>query len=70
MITFDPDALTVRRAELEQRMGEPGFWDDQDRAAKISTEHSRVTRKLESYGLDLVEPAEPVGGEPTYRLRG
>jgi peptide chain release factor 2 len=49
VITFDPDALTARRAELEQRMGEPGFWDDQERAAKISTEHSRVTRKLESY---------------------
>jgi peptide chain release factor 2 len=30
-------------------MGEPGFWDDQERAAKISTEHSRVARKLESY---------------------
>jgi peptide chain release factor 2 len=30
-------------------MGEPGFWDDQERAAKISTEHSRVTRKLERY---------------------
>lgn len=28
-----------------------------------------LTRKLESYGLDLIEPAEPVGGEPTYRLR-
>jgi len=49
VITFDPDALTARRAELEQRMGEPGFWDDQERAAKISTEHSRVKRKLESY---------------------
>jgi peptide chain release factor 2 len=49
VITFDPDALTARRAELEQRMGEPGFWDDQDRAAKISTEHSRVARKLDSY---------------------
>jgi peptide chain release factor 2 len=30
-------------------MGEPGFWDDQDRAATISTEHSRVARKLERY---------------------
>jgi peptide chain release factor 2 len=49
VITFDPDALSARRAELEQRMGEPGFWDDQERAAKISTEHSRVTRKLDSY---------------------
>jgi hypothetical protein len=28
-----------------------------------------LTRKLESYGLDLVEPGEPHGGEPTYRLR-
>jgi len=28
-----------------------------------------LTRKLESYGLDLVEPADPQGGEPTYRLR-
>ena len=49
MITFDPDALKARRAELEQRMGEPGFWDDQERAAKISTEHARVARKLDSY---------------------
>ena len=30
-------------------MGEPGFWDDQERAAQISTEHSRVTRKRERY---------------------
>ena len=49
MITFDPDALAARRAELEQKMGEPGFWDDQEGAAKISTEHSRVTLKLERY---------------------
>jgi peptide chain release factor 2 len=49
VITFDPDALAARRAELEARMGEPGFWDDQERAARISTEHARVTRRLESY---------------------
>ena len=49
MITFDPDALTRRRAELEEAMGSPGFWDDQSQAAQISTEHSRVTRKLERY---------------------
>jgi peptide chain release factor 2 len=49
VITFDPDALAARGAELEQQMGEPGFWDDQERAAQISTEHSRVTRKLERY---------------------
>jgi phosphopentomutase len=28
-----------------------------------------LTRKLESYSLDLVQPGEPQGGEPTYRLR-
>jgi hypothetical protein len=29
-----------------------------------------LVKKLEAHGLgDLVEPAEPVGGEPTYRLR-
>ena len=30
-------------------MGEPGFWDDQERAAKVSAEHSRVTRRLEAF---------------------
>ena len=30
-------------------MGAPGFWDDQASAARISTEHSRLTRKLERY---------------------
>jgi hypothetical protein len=49
VITFDPDGLTRRRDELEQAMGAPGFWDDQAAAARISTEHARVTRKLERY---------------------
>ena len=30
-------------------MGEPGFWDDQEHAAQISTEHARVGEKLERY---------------------
>ncbi len=30
-------------------MGSPGFWDDQASAARITTEHSRLTRKLERY---------------------
>ena len=46
---FDPDALAVRQQELEEAMREPGFWDDQAGAARISTEHARVTRKLERY---------------------
>ena len=27
-------------------MGEPGFWDNQERAASVSAEHARATRKL------------------------
>ena len=30
-------------------MGDPGFWDDAGRAAKIAAEHARVTRRLEIY---------------------
>jgi peptide chain release factor 2 len=30
-------------------MGEPGFWDDQRRAAEISAEQARLTRRLERY---------------------
>ncbi len=30
-------------------MGAPGFWDDQAAAARTSTEHARVIRKLERY---------------------
>ena len=30
-------------------MQAPGFWDDQDRAAKVSAEHAAVSRRLESY---------------------
>jgi peptide chain release factor 2 len=49
VITFDPDALAGRRTELEQQMGEPGFWDDQEQAARISREHAVVSRKLETF---------------------
>ncbi|HWQ22675.1 MAG TPA: peptide chain release factor 2 [Gaiellaceae bacterium] len=49
MITFDPQALERRRSELEQAMGTPGFWDDQAAAARVSTEHARLTRTLERY---------------------
>ena len=49
MITFDPDALEKRVAELEQELGEPGFWDDQQRAAKVSAEHARLSRRLDRY---------------------
>jgi peptide chain release factor 2 len=49
VITFDPDALNARVAELEQSMGEPGFWDDQKRAAAISSEHARLAKRRDRY---------------------
>jgi peptide chain release factor 2 len=46
---FDEDALAARVAELEQAMQAPGFWDDQQAAAQVSSEHSRATRRLERW---------------------
>jgi peptide chain release factor 2 len=46
---FDPPALAERAAALETQMGEPGFWDDAEAAAKVGAEHARVTRRLERY---------------------
>ena len=49
MVTFDPDRLTTRLAELEQELGTPGFWDDQQHAAAVSAEHARVAKRLDRY---------------------
>jgi peptide chain release factor 2 len=49
VVTFDPESLRARAAELEEELGRPGFWDDQQRAATVSAEHARVTRRLERY---------------------
>ncbi len=49
MITFDPDSLRIRAAALEKEMGAPGFWDDQQRAASVSSEHARLTKRLDRY---------------------
>jgi peptide chain release factor 2 len=58
VITFDPDALRIRLAELEEAMGEPGFWDEQQLAARISSEHARVSRRLERYDRLVAEAAD------------
>jgi peptide chain release factor 2 len=58
VITFDPDAVRARLAELEAAMGESGFWDDQARAARISSEHARLSRRLETYERVTGEAAE------------
>ena len=44
---LDPEGLARTVAELEGRMGAPGFWDDQESAARVSAEHARASRKLE-----------------------
>ncbi len=49
VITFDPVHLQERIDELDALIGEPGFWDDQERAVKVSAERSRSARKLELY---------------------
>jgi peptide chain release factor 2 len=61
VITFDPAALEQRLAELEQELSEPGFWNDQERAQKISTEHARVARRLEMYRRLSTEYDDAVG---------
>ncbi len=69
VITFDPDRLRTRLDELERALGEPGFWDDQQRAAKIAAEHARLSRRLERYERlsreadDLRELADLASGD-------
>jgi peptide chain release factor 2 len=47
--TFVPDRLRARVAELEEELGQPGFWDEPERAAARSAEHARLTRRLDRY---------------------
>jgi len=42
-------------------MSEPSFWDDQERAARATAEHSRATRKLETFA-GLKADVEDLGG--------
>jgi peptide chain release factor 2 len=49
VITFDPEGLVTRIGELEEELARPGFWDDQQRAAQVSAEHARLSRRLERY---------------------
>ena len=61
MITFDPAQLTARIAELDEQIGAPGFWDEQERAVKVSAERTRAARKLELFeGLqaDIADAAD------------
>jgi peptide chain release factor 2 len=58
VITFDPDALSARKAELEAETVQPAFWDDQCRAARTSSELARTQRNL-----DMFERLQDEAGE-------
>jgi len=49
VVTFDPAALKSRLGELEQELAQPDFWNDQQRAARLTAEHQRAQRKLQRY---------------------
>jgi peptide chain release factor 2 len=57
VVTFDPAALKARLDELEQELAQPDFWNDQQRAARLSSEHQRTQRKLQRYD-ELVSNVE------------
>jgi peptide chain release factor 2 len=42
-------------------MGAPGFWDDSERAASVSSEHSRAARRLETF-TTLASDADDLDG--------
>jgi peptide chain release factor 2 len=49
-------------------MGEPGFWDDQERAARINAEHARTNRRLSVFhelesDVDDLEPLAELAEE-------
>ncbi len=42
-------------------MGAPGFWEDSERAASVSSEHSRAARRLETFAT-LASDVEDLDG--------
>jgi peptide chain release factor 2 len=41
--------VSERVEALEAEMGTPGFWEDQEQAARVSAEHARASRKLSGF---------------------
>lgn len=70
-----PAELRDRVGELETAMGAAGFWDDQEQATKVNSEHSRATAKLQVHDslasdlddldglLELAEEDDDLGDE-------
>ena len=47
---FDLETLQSQQDELEKMMSAPGFWDDNEKAAKISEEHASAAKKINLCG--------------------
>jgi peptide chain release factor 2 len=66
--TFDPAELSERVNALEAEMGAPGFWEDQERATRLSAEHAKASRRLSTYrdlerDVDDLEPLAELAEE-------
>src|SRR5690349_16761939 len=57
VVTFDPAQLKARQDELQQELARPDYWNDQQRAARLSAEHQRTQEKLRRYD-ELVSNVE------------
>ncbi|HEY4428764.1 MAG TPA: peptide chain release factor 2 [Solirubrobacteraceae bacterium] len=58
---LDPAGVAERLAALESEMGAAGFWDDSERAAAVTAEHSRASRRLEAF-TELQSDVEDLDG--------
>ncbi|HTR72798.1 MAG TPA: peptide chain release factor 2 [Solirubrobacteraceae bacterium] len=58
---LDPAGLSERIGALEAEMGKAGFWDDSERAASVSSEHARVSRRLQTF-TELQADVEDLDG--------
>jgi peptide chain release factor 2 len=66
VVTFDPPALRSRLDELEQELAQPDFWNDQQRAARLSVEHQRTQQKLQRYDALVSNVELLLGGVGTF----
>ena len=49
MIHFDIDKITLKKEELERKVAEEGFWNNQEESSKILTELKRTQSKIEKF---------------------
>jgi len=65
---IDPSERRVLNLLAEGEMSARAIGNALDITDAVSFMEDLI-RKLEGYGLDLLEPGDPQGGEPTYRFR-